>query len=79
MGLLACMPDWTGPSFSLEGITVEQYANIRSRLWQGEPRSAVLSDHKLSDLRFRLLERKLQRDLDALPPTELMKVLELLG
>ena len=65
--------------FSLDGLTIEQYAKIRSRLWQGEPRAAVLREHKLTELRFRLFEKRLQRDLDALPPGELVRVLELLG
>ncbi len=64
---------------SLDGLTIEQYAKIRSRLWQGEPRAEVLREHKLTELRFRLFEKRLQRDLDALPPGELVKVLELLG
>ena len=67
------------PSFAVEGLTIEAYADIRSRLWRGEPSADVLRDHKLTAIRYRALEKKLQRYLDGLPPSELGKIIDLLG
>ena len=66
--------------FRLEGMTVEEYAAIRAALWvEGAPRKKTLKDHGLTELRWRVVERKWERHFDEVGPEALAPLVDLLA
>jgi hypothetical protein len=66
--------------FRLEGMAVEEYAAIRAALWvEGAPRKKTLKDHGLTELRWRVVERKWERHFDEVGPEGLAPLVDLLA
>lgn len=72
--------DRAAASVRIEGLTLDEYAAIRASLWaESTPRKQTLKRHGLSELRWRVVERRWERHLDEAGPEALAPLVDLLA
>jgi hypothetical protein len=54
------------PERRVQGLTLGEYARVRAELWAGRPRREVLKSRGLSELRWRVAERRWAEEIGAL-------------
>ena len=62
----------------IDGVTFERFAQICGRLWRGENRRELLRSEGLTELGWRLVERRWKLQLELTPPGQLGPMLALL-
>jgi hypothetical protein len=68
----------SGTQLKIDGVTFERFAQICGRLWRGEDRRELLRSEGLTELGWRLIERRWKQQLELTPPGQLAPMLALL-